>query len=186
MYGLIHISIREFVAGQIGGKAWEAIARSAGVDESHFITMQAYPDEMTLQLVASGSEALSMSQEEFLHGLGVHWVKHTAAEFYGPLLEFAGSDVISLLQNLNRMHDQVAISFSNLVQPSFELEPEGEDGFRLHYRSARSGLSSFVTGLLSGLGDYFDEPLSVRQVAAKLDGEDHDVFVIRIGTDTPA
>ena len=166
MYGLIHISIRQFVEGQIGDKAWKKIAHSTGVDESHFITMQAYPDEVTLQLVAAGSEALSMPQEEFLHDLGVHWVKCTAAEFYGPLLEFAGNDVTSLLRNLNRMHDQVAISFSNLIQPSFELQPNGKDEFRLHYRSARSGRSSFGTGLLHGLGDYFDEPLSVQQVEA--------------------
>jgi len=181
MYGLIHISIRQFVEGRIGETAWESLARDIGVDESNFVTMQAYPDEVTLQLVAAGSEALALSQEEFLHDLGVHWVKHTAAEFYGPLLEFAGSDVASLLQNLNRMHDQVAISFSNLVQPSFELEPQGEGEFRLHYRSSRSGLSSFVTGLLAGLGDHFNESVSVRQVEAKLDGDDHDVFVMRIG-----
>jgi len=181
VYGLIHTSIREFVQRRVGDSAWDAIARTIEVTESDFVTMQAYPDELTLRLVGAGSEALGISQEDFLHDLGVHWVTHTAADYYGPLLEFAGNDVASLLENLNRMHDQVAISFSNLVQPSFELEAAAEGEFRLHYRSSRSGLSPFVVGLVTGLGTYFDEPVEIRQIESKLEGADHDIFLVRIG-----
>lgn len=186
MYGLIHTSIRQFVQQRVGDASWDAISRKIEVTESDFITMQAYPDELTLRLVGAGSEAMGLSQEDFLHDLGIHWVTQTAADYYGPLLEFAGSDVASLLENLNRMHDQVAISFSNLIQPSFELETEGEGEFRLHYRSSRSGLSSFVVGLVTGLGKYFEEPVGIEQIESKLTGADHDVFRVRIGPGSPS
>jgi hypothetical protein len=49
----------------------------------------------------------------------------------------------------------------------------------LHYMSHRQGLSSFVCGLLSGLGKMFDTPVEVEQINHKDQGSEHDVFLVK-------
>lgn len=182
MYGLIHKAIRDCVTDAHGEEAWRAVATRAGVDESVFVSMESYPDKTTYGLIAAACEELKVDTGSLLRAFGRFWVLHTARVEYGPLLEFGGSDLESFLKNLDRMHEQVAISFTNLQGPSFELQHEADGTVLLHYRSIREGLADFVTGLLDGLSEHFSEPLTVEHVEAKSDGADHDVFRLRIGS----
>ncbi len=182
MYGLIHKAIRDCVRDAHGEDAWQAIATRANVDESVFLSMESYPDETTYGLISAACEELEVETGTLLRAFGRFWVLHTAKVEYGPLLEFGGSDLESFLKNLDRMHEQVAISFTNLQGPSFELEHEADGSALLHYRSTRNGLADFVTGLLDGLREHFSESLTVKHIEAKSGGADHDVFRLRIGS----
>ncbi|NRA96321.1 MAG: heme NO-binding domain-containing protein [Planctomycetes bacterium] len=182
MYGLIHKAIRDCVKDAHGEETWRAIATRAGADDSVFVSMESYPDETTYGLIAAACEELKVDTDSLLRAFGRFWVLHTAKVEYGPLLDFGGTDLQSFLKNLDRMHEQVAISFADLQAPSFELQHEADGSALLHYRSMREGLSEFVTGLLDGLSTHFSEPLTVEHVEAKSDGADHDVFRLRIGS----
>lgn len=48
------------------------------VDEDAFISMEAYPDDLTHQLVRAASEELGMSPQEILQVFGEDWVLYTA------------------------------------------------------------------------------------------------------------
>jgi len=176
MYGLIHRAIRDCVSGEYGTDTWSRIQERAGVDESAFTSMQAYPDEVTVGLLVSTAEEVEEDLPKLLHQFGRFWVLHTARMEYGPLFDFAGSDMQSFLENLNAMHEQVAITFANLQQPSFTVEKIEDGNLLLHYESIRDGLSAFVIGLIEGLSEHFKEPTQVEQVEAKAEGADHDVF----------
>jgi predicted hydrocarbon binding protein len=182
MYGLIHRSIRGYVKTTYGDTAWAQIERKANLDESAFVSMQAYPDEVTVGLLVSASEELNEPLPGLLHEFGRYWVLHTARLEYGPLFEFAGTDMLSFLRNLNAMHEQVAISFSNLQQPGFALETKEDGTLLLHYESIREGLAPFVIGLIHGLAENFHETVEVELVEAKADGAHHDVFRLRIAS----
>lgn len=180
MYGLIHKAIRDYIRMTHGDASWELVQARAGVDESAFVSLQGYSDEITVGLLASASEELGEPLPALLHEFGRYWVLHTARLEYGPLFQFAGTDLLSFLKNLNAMHEQVAISFSNLQQPSFALESREDGTLALHYESIREGLAPFVLGLIDGLSEHFKERVEVELIEAKADGADHDVFRLRL------
>ena len=180
MYGLIHRAIRDCIKEAHGDASWEKVRRSAGADESQFVSMQAYPDEITFGLIENACKILAVEPDDLMHAFGRFWVLVTAKTHYGALLEFAGRDLLTMLENLDTMHEQVAISFVNLQQPSFEVERESTASVLLHYRSIRDGLSAFVLGLLSGLSEHFSSPVDVDQLESKADGADHDVFRVTV------
>ena len=182
MYGLIHRAIRDCIKQDHGDQAWKEVAEKSGANDSHFVSLQSFPDEISFGMVATACEVLETSADELLYTLGRFWVLTTARNEYGPIMDFGGSDLLTFLRNLDAMHEQVAISFSNLQQPSFNLTMEDDGSALLHYKSHRDGLSSFVVGLLSGLSEHFSQPIDVEQVNSKSNGDSHDVFRILMRT----
>lgn len=161
-----------------GEATWKRVEARSETDASHYVSTTPYPDELTMGIVTAACEELNVAAADLLHTFGKHWVLNTAKTEYEDLMALCGDDLKTFLINLDRMHEQVAFTFQNLQQPSFELETVDGDTL-LHYRSARNGLSEFVVGLLMGLSEYFDEPITIDQVAFKSDGADHDIFKLQ-------
>lgn len=182
MYGLIHRAIRGCVRQEHGDNAWKEVAKKSGAIDAHFVNLQSFPDEIAYGMIATACDVTQTSADELLHTLGRFWVLTTARQEYGPIMDFGGRDLLTFLRNLDAMHEQVAISFSNLQQPSFSLTMEEDGSALLHYKSHRDGLSAFVVGLLSGLSEHFAQPIDVEQVKSKSNGDSHDVFRILLRT----
>ena len=178
MYGLVNRAIEELVLERAGAAAWNQVRKRAGVKVAGFVSMQAYPDEFTYGLVAAASQVLGMDPAEVLRAFGRHWILFTGREGYGPLLEAAGGDLRDFLLNLDALHARLGLSMPELVPPSFDVELVGEGVLRVQYRSQRAGLAPMVIGLLEGLGELFEEPVTVEHAQAR-DETRHDVFIVR-------
>jgi len=164
------------VKSQYGEEAWNNITESASLDESMFVSMQAYPDEIALKMLGTASEVLAQDLSVLLKQFGRYWVLNTARKEYGPLFSFSGDNIRTFLANLNAMHEHLAVSFANLRQPSFRVEHQSEAVMDLHYESPRDGLTDFVLGLLDGLSEHFQEPFDCEVIEEKAKGAHHDVF----------
>lgn len=182
MYGLIHRAIRDCVKTEYGDTAWGRIAETASLDDSMFVSMQAYPDELTLSMLGTACEELDADLSQLLHQFGRYWVLHTARKEYGPLFSFSGDNMRAFLSNLNAMHEHLAVSFANLRQPSFKVEDMSAEVMHLHYESPRDGLTDFVVGLISGLSEHFDEPVECTVIEEKAKGAPHDVFRLQFSS----
>ena len=184
MYGLVNRAIEEMAIQQGGQEIWEAIKLKAGVDESTFLSMQAYPDEITYSLVSSASEILSTPADELLRAFGRHWVLFTANEGYGDLLKTTGKNLSEFIENLDIMHSRVASTMSDLKPPSFECIHHSADKIEVRYFSEREGLAPMVVGLLEGLAEMFETPVKVshRQSANNDDFETFDVEYLSSST----
>lgn len=179
MYGLVNNAVKDCIAANYGAKVWAQILEKAGYSSISFKNMDSYPDEVTFSLVGAASEVLQVDAADLLIVFGRFWVMSTAREHYKSTLDFAGSDIVTFLQNLDRMHDQVAATFKNLRQPSFTTEVLEDGTLHVHYESFRDGLAPFVVGLLEGLGIYFGVDVTIEQIAFKPQ-DDHDVFHVII------
>lgn len=182
MYGLVNKAIEELVTAGFGEAKWEELKAGAGVDTEVFISNEGYPDEVTYRLVASAVRVLGMPVEDILIAFGEHWVLKTAAQSYGPLLKSGGRTLPEFLVNLPNFHTRVALIFPNLKPPTFTCTDVTADGLHLHYFTHRPGLTSFVIGLVRGLGKLYETPVDARVVQSRADGSDHDVFAVRWGT----
>ena len=176
MYGMVNKAVEEMVVKHHGEAIWEQIKANAGVDIDVFMSNEAYPDDITYNLVSAASEVLKSPAEQILHDFGEHWVMHTAQESYGGLMKAAGKTLPEFLSNLPNFHSRVSMIFPKLKPPRFECTDITERSLKLHYFSDRPGLAPFVVGLMIGLGKMFNTPVTVNLQEAKDNGADHDVF----------
>lgn len=185
MYGLVNQAIRDMILVNHGEESWVRVRQRAEVEVEQFDGMEAYPDDLTHRLVRAASVELGEDPHCLLRAFGEFWVKYTATEGYGPLMEMAGSSLPEFLHNLDDLHARVGVNFPHLVPPSFDAEELEEGGMQLHYHSSREGLAPMVIGLVEGLGDRFETPVEVEQLACRTQGADHDVFSVRYAQDPP-
>ncbi|RME01451.1 MAG: heme NO-binding protein [Deltaproteobacteria bacterium] len=180
MYGLVNQAIEDLVRHEFGAETWKRIKAKAGVEVEVFIGMEAYPDEITYDLVRAASEVLGLSAAEILEAFGTYWVRYTAREGYGELFQRAGNDLRTFLGNLDNLHAHVGLSFPHLSPPSFHCTAAGDDTLILTYHSKRKGLAPMVVGLVKGLAEKFDTPIGIVQTKHRGDDVDHDEFRITL------
>ena len=185
MYGLVNKAVEDLVVSNFGEEKWQAIKAKAGVEEEVFISNEGYPDEMTYSLVGAAVEVLGLPAEQVLIAFGEHWVLKTAAQSYGPMMRSGGRTLKEFLVNLPNFHTRVAMVYPKLEPPRFSCSDVTDDSLKLHYFTHRPGLTSFVVGLVQGLGKMFDTPCSATVLERKDAGADHDVFEVRWAA-TPA
>lgn len=179
MYGLVNKAVEDLVVTNFGEDKWEAIKLKAGVDVDAFISNEGYPDEMTYTLVGAASEVLGLPAEQILIAFGEHWVLKTAAHSYGPMMKSGGKSLKEFLVNLPNFHTRVAMIFPNLQPPRFECTDITETSLNLHYFTHRPGLTTFVIGLVQGLGKLYNTPATATATKTREAGADHDVFEVK-------
>lgn len=179
MYGMVNRALEDMVCAAHGLPVWEQIKQKAGVEEDLFLSNEAYPDEITYNLVGAASQVLNAPAPDLLHAFGVHWVTKTAAEGYGHLMKAAGSNLKDFLVYLPNFHTRVNLIFPHLNPPRFLCSDVTDTSLNLHYFSDRRGLAPFVGGLIDGLSQYFETPVTVNQVSSWDASGAHDIFEIR-------
>ena len=178
MHGLVNQAIRD-LAVKVGGEPlWLEIKLRADVDVEVFVSMQAYPDDVTYRLVDAASNVLGISAAEMLHSFGRHWVLYTAREGYGAIFEMMGRTLPDFLGNLDAMHARLSLSMPELRPPSFVCEHLSDSRMRLEYWTHRPGLAPMVLGLLDGLAEMYDVSITVTRGACRENGDSHDEFII--------
>jgi guanylate cyclase soluble subunit beta len=164
MYGLINNALQSMVREKFGDEQWLAVLKESGVPEDSFLTMRSYEDSVTYDLVHAASRVLDAPAETCLEMFGEYWVLETAVKSYGALLDTAGDDLVTFLNNMNALHDRITGTFLNYIPPEFRVESFEGNRHRIHYISQREGLTHFVLGLLRGLAARFDTALEVHSV----------------------
>ncbi|MEM7515353.1 MAG: heme NO-binding domain-containing protein [Myxococcota bacterium] len=185
MYGLVNKAIRDFTVQQAGDDAWQRICRRASVSADPFISMCPYDDSITYALVGSVAEELKRDPEELLEAFGEFWVRFSAGEGYGPLLELWGGDFVEFLQNLDNLHARVRLSFPELRPPHVECHNATSSSIEVSYHSEREGLTRFFLGLLRGLAVRFGLDVHVEQRELRAD-VGYDRFLVRFARDSAA
>ena len=152
MYGMINIAIQDLIVKDYGAATWALVKTKAGFKAESFVSMHAYPDALTYNLVGIASEITGIPPSKMLENIGEYWITHTAAQGYGPVLDLAGTNLVEFLKNQNTMHQGVVKTMPEMVIPIFEVSEERADSVILEYHSKRKGLEPMVVGLIKGLG----------------------------------
>ena len=180
MYGMVNKGVQHLITNAYGLPVWERVRVRAGIKETNFVALQAYPDEVTYQLVGAICAELNAPAEQVLETFGESWVTYSGSQGYGPMLDFFGKDLRSLLRNLDALHTRLRTVFPHLNPPQLGYEELSPTEVRLHYRSQRQGLTHFVVGLIRGMGRRFGHEVEIRIEQTKAAGADHDTFVITL------
>ncbi len=110
---------------------------------------------------------------------GKKWIEITAKGEYGHYYAMA-DNLFDFLENLDSLHQSVAVGMPELRPPSFTLSRLDNSSAQLQYMSDRPGLTSFVVGLIKGLAEHYGQEITVAITAEKQSGADQDQFWISI------
>ena len=179
MYGLVNRAIQQLLVTEHGHDVWLRVARRADCEGVEFVGLEPYDDAITYGLVQAASEELGASVPELLEAFGGYWMRFTAEEGFGPLLDMGGDTFAEFLGNLDELHARIALTYPELRPPSFELVSASEGDWSLRYRSERSGLAPMVVGLLKALAARFELDVEVHLEPVESDQQQEFVFRIR-------
>lgn len=166
MYGMVNEAMCQMVTEAHGEAVWNRIRHAAGCEVDRFIRMDSYPDDLTYRLVGAAVEELGVPPDKLLHAFGEYWVAFARAGGYADFFRSCDSYHGFVLQ-LDAMHARLEIAFPDFKPPQFSCRVQSPESIEVVYRSHRVGLSSFVQGLLVGLG----EPFGVRAEVERVDGK---------------
>lgn len=177
MYGMIHRAVREMVTETAGAETWREIERDAVVGPREMISALVYDDSVTFAIVTAASARLGISVEDALRAFGRYWIRFTVQGPYADIIRFTGRDIVTVIANLDRMHSAVLAAMPDARMPSFSIVESAPRALRVRYKSERSGLDTFVAGLMEGLLDHFGHSGEVSRLPdGNHDGTD---FVLR-------
>lgn len=157
MYGMIHRGVREMVISDFGEAAWDEAASSIGVDLEHLVSMATYSDDITIAILQRVSILYGISFDQLIRKFGQFWIVFVQRNAYGAMMDFVGSDLVTFINNLNRMHQAVQSAMPDADLPIFRLVSDQPMEMIVEYTSSRFGLEAFVVGLLEGLLKRFDQ-----------------------------
>lgn len=166
MYGMAHRALRQMMLDRLGPSAWAKVERETNTGPADLISLCVYDDSKTIALISASAAHLGMAVEDALRVFGRYWVRYAELSSFGPIMDFTGQDLVTFINNLDRMHRSVVLAMPDARVPSFTLLAETRQRLLVRYRSDRSGLEMFVIGLLEGVMDRMGEAGTV-EVAAR-------------------
>ncbi len=179
MYGMIHRAARTMSIEVLGEPGWNALATASGFDESDFLSAQVYPDPRTLALVSAIANETGLSVDGALHAFGRFWINWADKSAYASVMRMNGDTLVEFLSNLDRMHANIQRVMPETRLPSFEVVAATSVRIDVLYRSERTGLESFVAGLMEGLLDRFGDTGTVTHAPAP-DGVLFSIMMARV------
>lgn len=170
MYGMAHRALRQMMLDRMGPSVWAKVERETSTGPADLISLCVYDDSKTIALITASAAHLGMPVEETLRVFGRYWVQFAELSSFGPIMDFTGQDLVTFISNLDRMHRSVVLAMPDARVPSFELLSETRQDLVVRYRSDRTGLETFVIGLLEGVMDRMGETGTVNVAARSGNG----------------
>ncbi len=183
MYGMVHNAARAMVLERFGEEAWNDILKRSGLTADHFVAAKPYDDQVTMSLIGSACDAMNMASEDLLEAFGEYWITFASRSNYGGIFKMSGEKLDVFIENLDSMHRSIELAMPQANLPSFEVLASTPDEIQVMYRSDRSGLEPFVTGLFQELLRFFGE---TGQVSWRVDPEGSLFSISRRGAAVPA
>lgn len=176
MHGSICVILKKFIEQNYGKETWTEILRLAGHDGLVLSPIQTYPDEAVFAIVGATCEHLEIDLKTGLEAVG----KFAAPE----LVRFARGmlhpdwKTFELLANIESLiHRTIRVSNPEADPANIQAFELSDDQVQVVYSSQR-GLCSLANGILQGLGDVFDEELTVVENTCSQKGDPFCTFTV--------
>lgn len=178
MHGIVLKGLKDFVVEQYDHDTWVALQEEAGVPGRLYVPVSEYPDEDVLALVATASEMTETPVPDLLEAFGEFLVPQLL-DTYGVHVDAAwtGLELVANVEQYIHMALR-AKQVSSYTPPELESGWHDDETVSVVYQSERE-LCHLARGLINGIGDHQDEPLSVDEPRCMLDGDDCCELLVR-------
>jgi predicted hydrocarbon binding protein len=162
MNGVFHRGLKEFVVEEYGQEAWDAAREEAGVEAQVYLPVDTRPDAEFISLVETVPQEVGESPFDLLEEFG-RFLAPRLIDTYGGRVVDDGWGPLDLIASLeSRVHDPLRSHNAELNPPRVDCRRETDDRAVVVYESPRR-LCPIARGLLVGVGDHYDETLTVSE-----------------------
>lgn len=178
MHGIVLKALKDFVVETYDRETWSTLQREAGLPGRLYVPVTEYPDEDVLALVTAASELTEIPVPELLESFG-QFIVPPLVETYGVHVDadWTGLELIANVESY--IHFALrGKQVSTYTPPELESEWRGEDTVVVVYRSDRQ-LCHLARGIITGVGDHFDEPFDIEEPVCMHEGGDHCELVVQ-------
>lgn len=176
MHGIVFRSLKQFVTESHGNDAWTAVRADAGVGSKLYLPVTTYDDGELFELVESAAAVTHEPTDVLLEGLGVT-IAEQLLDAYGNLVdgEWTALDLIEHTEE--HIHTVLRTHNPELSPPELACRRLDEGRVAVRYRSDR-GLCAVAKGIARGVGDHYDEDVSVDEPQCMHDGAGYCELVV--------
>ncbi|XP_023573023.1 guanylate cyclase soluble subunit beta-2 [Octodon degus] len=182
-YGFINTCLQSLVIEKFGEEMWEKLKVSLEI-QGAFMTYTVYDDAITMKLIQEASQVLGVPLEAILKLFGEYFFEFCKISGYDQMLRTLGGNLMEFIENLDALHSYLALSYQEMIAPSFRVEKGKHGEMLLHYYSDRSGLCHIVPGIIGAVAkDFFDTDVSMdildmNEEVERTGKKEHVVFLI--------
>jgi len=163
MKGIVAVALKATVMENFGNEVWYSILVKSGLKKTaQFTTSTDVSDEFIGRLMHATLAELNITMPQAGDAFGSRWMNHTVPRVYPVFLHNLSSSR-QLLVKLNDIHARVTKMIPNAQPPHFDYSWEDDNTLIMSYTSHR-GLIDLAVGMIKGVGEYFNEELSVRKL----------------------
>lgn len=165
MKGVIAACLADLVKEKFGKDKWEASLEAAGLKKTSFFMPTADVDDSTvMELVGAVCKTLGITMAQAADAFGDYWVNVYAPKIYRTY--YRGIDnAKDFLLNMDNVHKIVTEKMANARPPRFTFEQPNDNTLIMNYQSKRP-LIDFLLGLVKGVGNHFNEKLTVTKLSS--------------------
>ncbi|MCA9066760.1 MAG: heme NO-binding domain-containing protein [Planctomycetaceae bacterium] len=178
MKGIAFTLLNELVEQSFGMETWDTVLQRTGLD-GIFTAAGSYPDDDVFRIVTVLSEISGLPPEVLVRTFGEFMFKGFVEQY--PHFFPEGQKARELLKSVDSIiHVEVRKLFPDAAPPTFACEERDDGTLLMTYRSPRR-LCILAEGLINGAAQYFQEPITHRQIACMYRGADHCCFELTFG-----
>jgi predicted hydrocarbon binding protein len=160
MKGIIFTSLQDMVEEKFGLDCWEAIIDNPAVTSVGLYTsVNTYPDEELLALVAGLSEYVNLSVEPLLEAFGEYLLPKLVGSLPANLVDY--DDLWPFLAAIDDViHVEVKKLHPNALTPTIKVLSRTKNTMSLSYKSPRK-MCFLALGLIKSAGEYYNTPVTI-------------------------
>jgi hypothetical protein len=171
MKGVIFNFLEEFILDHLGKEKYEKILNDSPlVTREAFVGPGLYPDEDLISILARTAEEMGIGTVEALRLFGRFCFPALANRFPEFTAPYTHPKPFLMIID-STIHMEVEKLYPGTETPSLAYEDSTPDRLILRYKSKRK-LCQFLEGMIDGVADHFNSPISHKQVRCMLDGEE--------------
>lgn len=178
MPGLIFTSFKNFIISNYDGITWLNVKKSAqlNVDDEEMNLL--FDDQMGMLIVNTLSNLVNIAPNILLNKMGTFFILKTIQEKYGNIIFAGGLSLEEFLINLPKFHSKMLSLLQNIDPPELVVEKITSKKILLHYYSNRTGMIQFLIGILEGIAQIYQTPISIEVQDSQPIDMHHDIIEI--------
>lgn len=187
MYGMIFDFLREYVEERHGGRdTWNALLQANHKEYKIYFPSIEYPDREIVALAVTAANALNLPLNAVLEDFGA-FLATRLLSFYHMYITNDSWRSFEVIENAGGcIHHAINRHNPNRKPPKLVANRDAEGLLLLQYQSDRK-LCHVVKGIVRGLGEHFDEKITITETQCMLDGADSCIMHLeRLKTPSPS
>jgi hypothetical protein len=177
MHGIMFKALKDHIVTHDGPGAWERARADAGLDDQVYLAVDSYPDDDLAALVDAYASATDRDPDEVLTAYGTS-AAAPLIETYGNSIVHDTDSALEVVANVEGLiHDVLRSRSDAMMPPELSCSRDGET-VHVDYRSHRE-LCAVAKGLVTGVGEYLNDPLTVEELACMHEGDDQCELVVK-------